>query len=255
MPDEETPNDAPSQTTPLLPNSEPNNTNLRSRTSAYLTSKYGHYTVLSLVALDVTCIFADFIISLHICEHTCHVVPPVVSRSKDSNGDFNEPAWRTVSSALDIVSLIISSLFMVELLASLWAFTPRNYLSSWFHIVDATVIVAGFVIDVMFHGMVEEVGSLVVVGRLWRVVKLVEEFGAAGEEETEGLKERVKELERELEEVKRQRDWWVKGARRGFGLARGHSSSGQGSDGHEGQGLGGGHARENSENSDIAARE
>lgn len=85
-----------------------------------------------------------------------------------------------------------------------------------------------------FHGgVIEEVGSLVVVARLWRVVKIVEEFGAAGEETMEGLKGRVEELEKELEGVKKQRDNWVKGARRGFGLAKGRQVSGHGQDGSE----------------------
>lgn len=119
---------------------------------------------------------------------------------------------------------------MVELLASLWAF-GLSYLKNWFHILDATVIVVGFVIDVVFHGTVEEVGSLVVVGRLWRVFKIVEEFGVAGEDTVEELRERVAELEKEVEVVKKQRDHWTHGARKGVNLARGHS---HGHDGDEG---------------------
>ena len=47
-----------------------------------------------------------------------------------------------------------------------------RYFHSWFHWLDATVITAAFVIDVLLKGVVEEVGSLVVVLRLWRVFKV-----------------------------------------------------------------------------------
>lgn len=35
----------------------------------FLPSKYGHYFVIILVSLDISCIFADCLVSLHICEH------------------------------------------------------------------------------------------------------------------------------------------------------------------------------------------
>lgn len=47
-----------------------------------------------------------------------------------------------------------------------------SYFNSWFHWLDATVITAGFIIDVFLTGVFEEVGSLVVVLRLWRVFKV-----------------------------------------------------------------------------------
>ena len=77
----------------------------RTRTQRFLTSKAGHYSVLLLVSLDVSCIFADFIINLFVCEQ-------------------KHPAkeWDEARDALGIVSLVFSCLFMTELLASIWAF-------------------------------------------------------------------------------------------------------------------------------------
>jgi len=72
----------------------------------FLTSKYGHYLVMALVTLDVAGIFADFLIEIHICEH----------RKQDVK------MWRGVSEGLDILSLVFSCLFMVELLCSIFAF-------------------------------------------------------------------------------------------------------------------------------------
>lgn len=73
---------------------------------SFLVSKYGHYFVMILVTLDVAGIFADFLISLHICEH-----------SKD-----DMRTWRRVNEGLGILSLIFSCLFVVELLCSIFAF-------------------------------------------------------------------------------------------------------------------------------------
>lgn len=49
-----------------------------------------------------------------------------------------------------------------------------SYFNSWFHWLDAIVITAAFVVDVLLKGVLEEVGSLVVVLRLWRVFKVTQ---------------------------------------------------------------------------------
>lgn len=59
------------------------------------------------------------------------------------------------------------------------------------------MILLAFVIDVLLHGVLEEIASLVVVLRLWRVFKIVEELSGAAEEQMDGLQERIKELEEE----------------------------------------------------------
>lgn len=82
----------------------------RNQVQRFLTSKYGHYSVLALVSLDVSCIFADFLISLYVCEHSC------------GNGSHVSKGLLDTQKALGIVSLVFSCLFMVELFASIWAF-------------------------------------------------------------------------------------------------------------------------------------
>jgi hypothetical protein len=81
----------------------------RRRLQQFLTSKWGHYSVIILVSLDVAGIFADFLISLHICEHA-------------GEKGFNQKQWEQVDDALDTISLVFSCLFMLELLCSIWAF-------------------------------------------------------------------------------------------------------------------------------------
>lgn len=82
----------------------------RRQTRRFLSSIYGHYAVLLLVSMDVGCIFADFLISLYICDHSC------------GKGDSVGEGLPRAQEALGIVSLVFSCLFMVELLASIWAF-------------------------------------------------------------------------------------------------------------------------------------
>jgi hypothetical protein len=72
----------------------------------FQTSKFGHYSILLLVALDISSIFADLFITLYLCDH------------KDAQG------WIDSQKALGIVGLIFSSLFVVELILSVWAFGP-----------------------------------------------------------------------------------------------------------------------------------
>lgn len=79
----------------------------------FLTSKAGHYAVLILVSLDVSCIFADILISLFICEKSC------------GSGHRAPKGLEDAQEVLGIVSLVFSCLFMAELLASIWAFGPR----------------------------------------------------------------------------------------------------------------------------------
>ena len=56
-------------------------------------------------------LLADFLLSLYICEHTCATDGRTVNKMLPE-----------AQHALGIVSLIFSCLFMVELLASVWAF-------------------------------------------------------------------------------------------------------------------------------------
>ena len=72
--------------------------------------------------------------------------------------------------------------------------TGASYFSSWFHCFDALVIVASFAIDLVAHGVAEDIASLVIVLRLWRFVKVVEEVSV-------GAAERMEELEAQIEKL------------------------------------------------------
>jgi len=153
--------------------------NTRESVACFLSSKAGHYSVLGLVTLDVLGIIADFILNLFKCE-----------------SDKEGPEWDVALNTLGLISLAFSCLFMLELIASVWAF-GWSYFHSRFHCFDALVVVAGFVVDVLLHGILEEAASLVVILRLWRVFKIIEELSVGASEQTEELAHRVEELEKE----------------------------------------------------------
>ncbi|KAF2100543.1 hypothetical protein NA57DRAFT_74149 [Rhizodiscina lignyota] len=167
----------------------------RHQVQRFLTSKYGHYSVLVLVTLDVSCIFAGTARLLSFVTLNWSRRNPQISYLKHELSHIGK-GFEDALNVLGIVSLVFSCLFMVELLASIWAF-GKDYLRSWFHIFDAVVIIVGFVVDVLLHGVLEEIASLVVVLRLWRVFKIIEELSAGAQEQMEGLEERVEVLEDE----------------------------------------------------------
>ena len=81
-----------------------------------------------------------------------------------------------------------------------------RYFKSKFHCFDAVVIVAGFIVDVCLKGVLEEAGSIVVVLRLWRVFKIIEEFSGAAEEQMDKLTEKLDHLEMENKDLKKELD-------------------------------------------------
>ena len=84
------------------------------KTKAFLSSRYQHYLVLSLVACDLLGIFADILIELYQCDFSTA-----------------SPRWNDIKNGLGIAGLVFSCLFMLELLLSVWVFGWRwVYLSS-----------------------------------------------------------------------------------------------------------------------------
>ncbi|KAG0021582.1 hypothetical protein BGZ81_008852 [Podila clonocystis] len=108
------------------------------------------------------------------------------------------------------LSLAIVSMFMVEILMKLFAFGPRYFWHGtphWvLHVFDAVVIMTSFVLEIVLRGVSQELSSLLIIFRLWRVVKLTGtvaiEVSNHEQEHARLLEVRVQELEKELEESK-----------------------------------------------------
>lgn len=61
---------------------------------------------------------------------------------------------------------------------------------------------ASFLVDVLTHGPVEEAGSLIIILRLFRVFKIVEESSTVATETVEGYEEKIKELRSENQDLR-----------------------------------------------------
>ena len=114
MSDPEAQHARPADHTPLLPPpaarpSPGRAATLRRTLRAFLSGKWGHYFVIVLVAVDVACIFAGFLVALHVCE---------------ASGDagFRAAPWQRAIAGLGVASLVVSSLFVLELLGCVFAF-------------------------------------------------------------------------------------------------------------------------------------
>lgn len=80
---------------------------------------------------------------------------------------------------LSIISLVITSLFLIEIPLTIYAFGFRFYnpvgpvLHAGLHLFDAIVIVTTFILEAVLRGKERELAGLLIILRLWRLIKLV----------------------------------------------------------------------------------
>ncbi|KAK9321287.1 hypothetical protein V1517DRAFT_326842 [Lipomyces orientalis] len=162
----------------------------KKRLRHFLDSRVAHIIIITLVAVETLIVIAELYIELFACE------------DHETYG-FLEAALPVFSS----LSLAISTMFMVELIASIYAFGLLYFAGKgrWLRMLDAVVIIASFVIDILEQGTALEGAELIVVLRFWRIAKIAEHIGSETKEEMEELKEdnhalrlRVMELDRRL---------------------------------------------------------
>lgn len=66
------------------------------------------------------------------------------------------------------------------------------------------VIISSFLIDIFTRGVVEEVASLVIILRLWRFVKIIQELSVGASEQMEDLEMKLEKLEKENSDLRNQ---------------------------------------------------
>lgn len=86
------------------------------------------------------------------------------------------PLWLEILSHL---SLGITSLFLAEIPITIWAMGVNFYnpfgptLHAGFHLFDAFIIAVTFILEAILKGREQELAGLLIILRLWRLVKLV----------------------------------------------------------------------------------
>lgn len=111
--------------------------------------------------IDATCVLADLGFTV----------------LSDSCTPLDEgPAWLEV---LATISLAITTLFLIEIPIALWTFGVRFYNPfsdvphSTLHLFDAAIIITTFILEFVLKGRQRELAGLLIILRLWRLVKLV----------------------------------------------------------------------------------
>ncbi|KAG6911453.1 hypothetical protein DXG01_014527 [Tephrocybe rancida] len=186
-----------SEDQPLLPSSnsysdsEDDTPTWREKTAEFLESRRLHTIVILLIAIDAACVLAD--LSFTVLSPECG----------DAAGEL--PPWLEV---LSHISLVITSLFIIEIPLAIWAFGPSFYnpfgsvVHAGLHLFDALIIVVTFVLEAGLKGRERELAGLLITLRLWRLVKLVGGVAVgAGEIEEETIKRLAETLE-ELRNVR-----------------------------------------------------
>ncbi|KAJ7774717.1 hypothetical protein B0H16DRAFT_1303488 [Mycena metata] len=186
-----------SEQTPLLPSvSQPaHRVSRRERAAEFLESSLLHKLVILLVCLAAfACVLAD--LGYAFLDEGC--APP---EGPDA------PVWLSV---LSHISLGITAFFLLEIPCTLWALGPRFY-NPWgrvphaaLHLFDAFIIITTFVLEVILKGKEQELAGLLIILRLWRLVKLVGGVsvgvGELGEEDAV----RAADAESEVEALKKE---------------------------------------------------
>jgi len=162
----------------------------KERAGELLEARALHKTVIALVLIDSACVLAD--LSYTFLNESC--MPD----------EDNQPIWLTV---LAHISLAITAFFLVEIPINIWAFGWKYYqpggreLHSSLHFFDAVVILTTFILEVVLRGRERELASLLIILRLWRLVKLVQGIAVSAGELEEGNARQLAETRQELEGV------------------------------------------------------
>ncbi|ORX51536.1 hypothetical protein DM01DRAFT_1079497 [Hesseltinella vesiculosa] len=117
---------------------------------------------------------------------------------------FVQPSesWLIAFEMAETISISITCLFILECFLSLVAFGPQFYLPGtehWkLHVFDVVVVVSTFVLEIVLRGKEREVAGLLIILRLWRIVKVMEAvvvgLSLSNDEEVERLQHELDSL-------------------------------------------------------------
>ncbi|KAF8557246.1 hypothetical protein OG21DRAFT_1457677 [Imleria badia] len=180
-----------SEQQPLLPISHDNPRSAlltcRENLSRFLESRRLHTFILILIAIDAACVITDIAYGFLI--DGCGSEP-------------EDPAWLEV---LANISLAITTFFLIEIPLSLWAFGIKFFVPFYgvthahLHLFDAFIVVTTFVLEFVLKGRERELIGLLVILRLWRLVKLVGGIAVGAGEVEEEILEELEQTKRQLE--------------------------------------------------------
>ncbi|PFH50672.1 hypothetical protein AMATHDRAFT_144633 [Amanita thiersii Skay4041] len=160
-------------------------------TADLLERPFLHKAVITLISIDVACVVIDL---------------GYILLSPGCNPQ--SPQGQKFLQALSHISLAITTLFLIEIPLTIWAlgfsyYNPRSETPfASLHLFDALIIVITFALEMILRGSERELAGLLIVLRLWRIVKLVEGVAVGTRELSEEELNELIETRKELEEVR-----------------------------------------------------
>ncbi|KAF5371325.1 hypothetical protein D9758_004163 [Tetrapyrgos nigripes] len=171
----------------------------------FLESPAFHKFVITLA--NAICVLADLSYSLLHPNCGCAPLPGSFTSQFPSSVSSYSSDPETWLEVLSHISLVITTLFLIEIPLHLIAFGfnyynpfPGGVPHATLHLFDLVIIVGTFVLEIVLRGGEKELAGLLIVFRLWRLVKLVGGIAVGTNELTE---EDTTDLMKELEDTKR----------------------------------------------------
>lgn len=128
----------------------------QAKAARVLESSAMHYSIIALTLLDLAVVVTELIMSS---------IYPV--------RDEAPHAVHSAEEVLSWTSITILCIFVVELLSKLLVFGHTYFTRSWWHMADAVVVVASLTLELTLRGVAQEVASLLVFFRLWRLLRVM----------------------------------------------------------------------------------
>ncbi|GAA6000523.1 hypothetical protein JCM10207_008051 [Rhodosporidiobolus poonsookiae] len=152
-----------------------------------------HLIIIGLVAFDLVIVIVELIVALltagcmteEVYEYVLHAV-------ESSHGHLKPAAFactmaptagrEALENAIFGINISLLSVFMAEVLASIYAFGPITYCTSWVSLLDGFVVVTTLCLDVYFHLSKDPAAKspvAVVILRLWKIFRAIHAIGHA----------------------------------------------------------------------------
>jgi hypothetical protein len=169
-----------------------------------------HYTVIGMVMFDLIVVFIDLVLSL--LNLPCFTEDQLAkfrviglnNPPESANCILHESSALTGADwFLWSLSVSLLSCFMLEVLASLFAFGPRHFKKPLYAI-DGAVVTASLVMEVFFrfgdHGKLGASPSALIVLRLWKIVRAIHAIAHSIELKNQAIIQEVQAAKAHVEE-------------------------------------------------------
>eukprot|EP01083_Nonionella_stella_P078530 214978_1 len=171
--------------TALIPPPPPPASEIRIKLQEFFESDWFHAALGILITIDLSIVLLEIALILLYCEDIPHNI-------------------HSTTHNLVYVSIGILGVFLLELTLQMYAFGPKPWCSHCLHVFDFIVVLVTFVAEIYFLNdeRAEALVGLIIVFRLWRLVRVIHVTAEALENQSEmqvhHMKQKIKELEKRL---------------------------------------------------------